>query len=611
MATNREDVFIPADPITMVEGPHSGGIILNSPPHKLDETQVLDASNFTSGPEGLTRRPAKLKLYDGQTFSYPPAQGMCIFWDNAGASYLGFIDEKYFYIVSAGTITHKAWSYVDGTPRTITIAGTTVTASGDADWNTYGTSRMKAGDIFVVDPNGSDYGPTEVEISSITNDTTLELVSAPGATGPGEDYAVYHAFGAGEPDIVDYCWMYYGNTNLLLFADGFRDLYKYDGTNFTEVGNNGYYPIAVAWFKDRVWIGNITEGAVHYRQRLRYSNVGDPTTWGANDYEDRPYTVGSIQRLVPLSDTLAVYFTTGIEFGYPTQDADHPLNFKTVDTGGIGLIGSRAIVPWMDTHFFVGQDDIYALSSRGYQKIGTPVVKSTLKQCEHPWRIYGTIDPNHDRVLFGFPESEQAFSKVWAYNYKSNSWSYDEIGGYTLGTYSEAANLSWGDLAGYGAWSDLEADFPTWGSFQPIQSSDLTTYVLSSSEVYYYIDGTADQGSISIPASFVTRDLDHGAPNQDKTWYRISLKIKEPADSDIEFAVRGSVDGGNTWKELTEADLGLKIRSGKLEGHCNFRLTGPQARFEFTTTAAHLPFTVTQLALRVGGKGLDITREAE
>jgi len=131
--------------------------------------------------------------------------------------------------------------------------------------------------------------------------------------------------------------------------------------------------------------------------------------------------------------------------GRTTNLTGLPLSFQKLETGGVGLLGMKAVAGWQDSLFFVGQDDIYQLSPSGLTPVGTPVVRRTIQQVSstHHWKICATMDLSNDRVLFGFPKDSNEIEEIWSYCYKTKAWTWEKFNCYMLASNSWAATKTW------------------------------------------------------------------------------------------------------------------------------------------------------------------------
>lgn len=445
---NIQNLFTPSNYQTVAERPYNKGIILHLPPQYLPEGACLEAKNFLGVGGGLKRRPG-ISLFSSIVVPHPPWQDLLSFWSATGSQTLIGVDQRFAYRVATASNTGLYWEFhpaaaadhitVSATP----VATNLVTNDTDVHWDD-AVNEIQHGDMLV-------YGATyeyEEGIASVTNGTALVLTNV-AAYYHGANWKIRRAFGAVNPSLVD-STVLTGGAPKILFADGSRFLYSYDGTTFTDynAAETGFIPSCVTYFKNRIWIANILEATVQHRQRIRWTELGDMDDFTSGGYLDLPYVKGAIKRLVPLGDFLVAFFDDAIYVGRPTNLLNMPLSFQKLETGGIGLLGMKAVTEWIDSLFFVGQDDIYALSPAGLVAVGTPVVCKTIAETTstHHWKICSATDLLNDRVVFGFPKSSDEVEEVWSYNYKTKAWTWDGVNCHMLASNSWVDNLTWEDF---------------------------------------------------------------------------------------------------------------------------------------------------------------------
>jgi len=598
-STNRFDVFIPRDPQTAHVRPLDKGMHRHVPGQLIPAGGFYTVRNLIAGPEGLRLRPALRNYFTG-TLDYPPAQEIQVFRKTDESSILVGVDQKFLYELTSGTFTGKYWTYTDGDASE---AGTTVTGSGTA-WDT-AANEIRVGDVFVFDPEGSGDGPEEKVITAINSDTELEVESdwTEDFSDPGQDYEIRRAFGAIDPYLVDSVSF----LNRIVFADGVRWLYNYDGSTFGDQASAvAYAPRTVTFWNDRLFVANMSDSGNWEVQRVRWSDAGAYTTWDSASYYDLPYSTGVIEKILPLSEWLVVYATDAIYIGTPTNRSDLPLVFRKLDTGGIGLVGLKAVANFHSSHFFVGQDNIYILDNRGVHEIGTPVVQDTIRACTNIWRIYAGVDTEHDRIVFGFPETGTSMVKLWGYNYKSRAWSYDEL---TVEAFKsipyKVSGETWDSQSA--TWDDTSASWDSFGLTSAVESK-IHAFVGDNTNLHRYENFTQDYEGSTLDVTIETGDLDFGLPDMNKTVTRVSVKLKDTVASDLNFDVSVSHDGGTTYKQLTNANQKLSITAGKLEGFWTFRTTGSAPRFKITGSTSVAEYVITELTFRFYGRGKEYLR---
>jgi hypothetical protein len=596
-----KEQFIPSSPRNYPVRPLNKGVVLNAPPQNLEDGAFLKSLNFVVKPEGLERRGATSKFAGDNLLDYPPGQLLTTLWKTDGNQEGLVVDSKFLYRLESSGYTGKYWTYDTGT-----VSTSAAVATGDG--TTWTGQEIQNGDIMVLDADGSGDGPEEVEVDSVDNDTQITLTSTPSGTyGAGTDYEIRRAFGAGEPFLVDSVSV----LNDTVYADGSRFLYHYDGTNFEDYNaSETFIPHCVGYFKDRLFCGYTIESIEHKRSRIRWSGLGSSNfnSFDTASFIDLPYTSGYLQRIIPMGSILIAMFTDTLYQGRPTNDADLPVVFDPIETGGIGLTGMQAVCSWLDGLFFVGQDDIYFLSNSGIERIGTPVVKGTIEECENLWRVYAVPDPTHDRVVFGFPKDGNEIKELWSYSYKADAWSYEELTCETIRSMTFSDGITYGDLdtAGvldtdsYTGWGEV---YPTYGSMvDPGEYAPTFFYIAGGKTLTLTTSGSRDAGGTLISMELLTGDMDFDVPDQQKFVNRLTLKMEENVDEDVAFVVQCSKDRGSTWKSLGT----LTVPSGSDEGKVDFRMRGSMLRFRLTSSSEVEPYTVSELVFRLKSGGLEV-----
>ena len=290
---------------------------------------------------------------------------------------------------------------------------------------------------------------------------------------------------------------------------------------------------------------------------------------------------------------LVAYFSDSIWLGRPTNRSDLPVLFDRIDTGGMGLIGTKAITSWIDSHYFVMQDGIYRLSpADGLQEIGTPVIAQTIKTCQTPRNIYVTPDPNNESILFGFPESEETISKIWRFNYKANAWSYDTL------------NVSFISYTDYSLATTIDEETTSIdvleGQIDDSPPFERRVFFGFGGKLSYYDENTTtDIEDQNITATFVTKDFDFGIPDTRKTLSRVSVKIDRTLTSDLTLATSVSTDRGTTYYDVGN----LVIPAGDDENFVNFIQTGSTFRIKFVSTDDIAQYQIMDVVLKVKGRG--------
>ena len=436
---------IPDEPQDIPVRPLVKGMIRNIPSQGLPPGAVWTAENFLATTAGLRRRPG-WSSFVSATGNALPAQDLINFWKSTGVAEPLLFDTKFLYKIAGGVFSRVESTYTTGTLHLLDPAGASIV--GDSTLWATAASDVAIGDFLVIDPEGAedaDNGGEEHEITGISTNTALTInEEVVGTYGPGTAYKIVRCFGANDPYRTD--WILVDHS--VVFTDFSRTPRYYDGTDFAAYGETTYVPECCEVFKNRVFIGNIMEGATARRTRLRWSGTtGSHDTFGANDWVDRPEVGGRLMRLLTMGSLLVLYFDEAIWVGRPSNIINSPLSFERVDTGGVGLIGARAVHSWIGGHFCVLKDNIHFLSNRGLEPIGTSVVADTVKSTEQWGRIQVALDPANERVCFGFPGEGTDLVKMWSYHYRTKAWSYDVLENTSMiARRSATSTITWDSL---------------------------------------------------------------------------------------------------------------------------------------------------------------------
>ena len=106
----------------------------------------------------------------------------------------------------------------------------------------------------------------------------------------------------------------------------------------------------------------------------------------------------------------------------------------------------KAVTRYLNSHAFIGQDDIYLVSVEGIKRIGSPVVRRTIQgmSTSKHWMCQVATDQINERILFGFPKAADELEELWSYSYKSQAWAHDDITCQCLSCNSYVSALTWG-----------------------------------------------------------------------------------------------------------------------------------------------------------------------
>jgi hypothetical protein len=582
--------------------PLDKGVILDRPGQVVPDGGFSKLENFIANKEGPKRRPGFAQYAGGDTVPYPMVDYITL-WKTDGGQVSLLLTEKTLWRVNPiSGFTEVEWIKDD--TNTITVAAGAITGSG----TTWASADIRIGDLIRT-------ADGEARIVSINSDTLLQVDQSTLVNGAGQTYAIQGTFSPGEIELPD--WTIFND--FLLIADGKHPLLKYDAVAETisywvdapakEFGGEEFIPGCVSGFLDRVWCGWVKTGTDgNKRQRILWSGLADPTDFNfPTNYLDLPYVNGALRRLVPLADQLAAYFDDAVFLGTQTNYPLLPLRFDRVETGGIGIVGSKAVIPYLGGHFWIGQDDMYLLTQQGPQRIGSPIVKQSIKTCQVPSRCYVAADPWNFNIVFGFPVLDRFMERLWRYDYRSKSWSMDGITTYMIANPVVNTSIEWDDLTGI--WDNLGDDFPSWDSIK-LEDPRKFLFLEQNGSIWKQTEyGDLDFTTDSIAAILETKDHDFDDPDGVKTITRFGIKLEwdVPPTVAVTFAAAVSVNRGITWKPVGN----LIVGTGRDEGYVNFRATGSTFRIRLTTTTRVTSYYVAEYTIRAcgGGEELDVSTQ--
>lgn len=583
--------------------PLDKGMILDKPSQLIPDGGFYRLKNFISTVTGPKRRPGFTQFAAADTAPDPYVDYLTI-WRVDGSQISVLITERYLYVVNPlSGYTRVDWKYTG--PAKASVTGATLTAPS-ANFTTAG---VLVGDVVEI-------GTYSGVVSSVTSATELVMVDTDIPDGSNYDYLVRYTFKPGNARLPD--WTIFSGE--LLIADGKHPLLHYDPVLNTMAfwttdagkklpGGVDFVPACVTSFADRVVCGYTSDSIDGVqRQRIRWSSLADPTDFSLTTaYLDLPYVNGAVRRLVPLSNTLIAYFDDALYMGIQTNSPLFPFRFDLVDTGGIGLVGSKAISSFTGGHFFIGQDDIYFLTTQGAQRIGSPVVRESIRVCQVPERCYVAMNPWDTCVVFGFPITNQYMENLWYFDYKGKGWSYADIATYMISNPVVNTTITWDDLTG--TWDTLVNTYPEWDSIKLDDPRKFLIIEMSSSLWKGTENGDLDFGTNAIQAILITKDHDFDLPDELKTFVRLGIKIDVETTliNPVIYQVEISINRGKTWKSCGT----LTIPITKDEGYVNFRAMGSTVTFRLTSSSQVESYSITEYVIkaRVHGSERDTSTQ--
>lgn len=194
-------------------------------------------------------------------------------------------------------------------------------------------------------------------------------------------------------------------------------------------------------------------------------------------------TEGAITGLKRLLDECIVYKAKSIYVG---RYVGPPVVWEwTCVSQNIGCITQQAVVNAGTTHYFIGDDDIYAFDGTRPVAIGAPVREWFFANLNKPNAslIQSLHDRNAQRIYWFYPTSSDTLDGVLSYNYVSQKWgASDQTVKDVLETIT--GTITYDNLgatyATYDAMPDIAYDSPYWIAGTPVLAYISATNYLTS-----------------------------------------------------------------------------------------------------------------------------------
>lgn len=381
--------------------------------------------------------------------------------------------------------------------------------------------------------------------------------------------------------------------------------------SYLIASNTPFSARTVALSQDRIYVANTfdnTEKVARYK--IMWSSAINQRNFSANNYFYIPYSQGEIVRLVPLGDNLVAYTEDAIYIGIPTNDPNLPLRFEKLESANFGLVGQKAIVSFLNSHYFVSQAGFIRLDTDGKLNfIGSPVDRYALKDCASPFAIQAAVDPQNYCIHFGIPgadSNDQRIARIWTFDFRTEAWAYSTIVSTMLSVPTVNASLSI-EALGTTAIGSLGTVF---GGAEDAPISALaygfefpTVYLAQSHIILKQSDNSATDNGDDISCTLITKNMDFGEVDSTKTFLRASVKVEwhddTPSPTDLIFGAYVSVNRGRTWKSIGQ----LVVDAGDDEGYVDFRILGSHLMVKLEGGAGTKPYYITQLGITLRDTG--------
>jgi len=177
----------------------------------------------------------------------------------------------------------------------------------------------------------------------------------------------------------------------------------------------------------------------------------------------------------------------------------------------------------------------------------------------------------------------------------------DEIDMVALGT-ADSVGLSYRIVHDAATWEGSEmGQYPNWESIGA-SSATANVYVMRYDIIDVYGNDTATDKGTALTTELITGDRDFDMPDEEKTFYRLAMKLDEPTDVPLTFACSVSNDRGQNWKPV--GDLVININDD--EGKVNFRMRGSMCRFKLVGVNNSIPYTTNEITIDVRTIGREV-----
>jgi len=344
-----------------------------------------------------------------------------------------------------------------------------------------------------------------------------------------------------------------------VITDGTNAIYTWDGFNATLTALAGasgnYLSKHVEIFKDRIILGNTTEGGSKLESRIRWSNQGVGTTWTATDSLDvRDKTGDEIVRIKGLYENLIVFKKNTIHVIAWTGGA-LPFSRTTLDSQSMNNAG-RTVAQVMGYLWFVNEEGIQmtngtsepepAPADSKVSKLLNSLYLNSIGRCHAV-----SNDARQEYILTVPIEGSETCNYVIVYNWKYDKWRIEERDTNCIGFYTDAEGGTWASISEYYGYE-----------IQGIDWSDSLLYPGSRDLVYGDEDGYCKQKSISYNNDGDAYDsyhetpwLDFGRPGEYKEVVQIQPTWKGIAGDIAQISYKKDYDAD--WTDCTTDDFAV------------------------------------------------------
>ena len=337
---------------------------------------------------------------------------------------------------------------------------------------------------------------------------------------------------------------------------------------------------------------------VDYPQRLRWSSLGDITTWKNTNqtlqdlqagWADLSDGVDWAQCLGVLGDYVVAYKERSIQvLSYVGGDE---IWDKWPAIKGVGLLAPKAVLDLGDKHIFVGPANLYSFDLRDTTPVGDPIFK----------QFFEILDPASTMLMDSYyfeeiPEGGFNFvsttspdgmpDKVLSYNCNTGAWAWRDMPMACFGYYNLVDNPIW-SMQDY-SWTDDQASSP-WSTSKKLANAPINISGDANGYIYQFGGDSKDGANLS---SFVqTKLFDFGNPVLVKQVTRLQLMISHEGTGcvlPVYVGVADNVEDDIVWSEAYNMSL-----DNATPPWIDLDVTGRYFTFKFGTTLANQPWKLT------------------
>lgn len=338
----------------------------------------------------------------------------------------------------------------------------------------------------------------------------------------------------------------------LVFTNGVDTPRRYDGVDCVILPGlpAGLTSCKVlVGYNAALFMMNTIESGLSYPQRIRRTEIGDPTNWstGLSGYDDLYDEAGFIVASASMGPYLVVYRDRSVVRGQYVNTAGRVYQFDTL-INGEGAVSGQAVVDLNSEHLLFGNAGIYSFTG-GYDlnSVDDNVFYSLFSSegdlnTSFKHRVFSFYVEELDEAWFFYPSTGSEYpNTLLRYNVSDKTWakrifSHTFIG---FGFYQSIASHRWSDLVG--SWN---AQTWKWNS-RSVSGDSPTTHLMSPevTKVLEYDYLTSDDAGVPIVSVIETKDYFNGDVSMRHDMFQFYA-----AGTDI--FVEYSIDSGDSFTTL-------------------------------------------------------------